>query len=90
MSAITDVQEAQAGYDLAIAQEIQAINTVDNAKEEVRELTGEYIDKFDGLGESIMLVKPSPERSEEHTSELQSLVNLVCRLLLEKKNIKKI
>src|SRR5690242_21079193 len=27
-------------------------------------------------------------RSEEHTSELQSHVNLVCRLLLEKKNIK--
>src|SRR5437016_7835778 len=28
----------------------------------------------------------SGERSEEHTSELQSLTNLVCRLLLEKKN----
>src|SRR5438093_7870559 len=28
----------------------------------------------------------SRERSEEHTSELQSLTNLVCRLLLEKKN----
>src|SRR5437016_3901507 len=27
------------------------------------------------------------KRSEEHTSELQSLTNLVCRLLLEKKNI---
>src|SRR5262245_62370053 len=27
-----------------------------------------------------------PERSEEHTSELQSLRHLVCRLLLEKKN----
>src|SRR5437016_11123222 len=27
----------------------------------------------------------SPGRSEEHTSELQSLTNLVCRLLLEKK-----
>src|SRR5438093_10639351 len=27
-------------------------------------------------------------RSEEHTSELQSLTNLVCRLLLEKKNIR--
>src|SRR5438477_9881013 len=26
-------------------------------------------------------------RSEEHTSELQSHVNLVCRLLLEKKNV---
>src|SRR5258706_7601325 len=29
---------------------------------------------------------PPPVRSEEHTSELQSLTNLVCRLLLEKKN----
>src|SRR5437899_8557245 len=27
------------------------------------------------------------ERSEEHTSELQSLRHLVCRLLLEKKNL---
>src|SRR5438105_11885879 len=29
------------------------------------------------------------ERSEEHTSELQSRVDLVCRLLLEKKKKKK-
>src|SRR3712207_8601817 len=29
-----------------------------------------------------------PDRSEEHTSELQSRQYLVCRLLLEKKNIK--
>src|SRR3989454_6060073 len=29
---------------------------------------------------------PEPRRSEEHTSELQSPCNLVCRLLLEKKN----
>src|SRR2546429_6471165 len=28
---------------------------------------------------------PSPTRSEEHTSELQSRLHLVCRLLLEKK-----
>src|SRR5262249_58218969 len=28
---------------------------------------------------------PAVRRSEEHTSELQSLTNLVCRLLLEKK-----
>src|SRR5690242_21199961 len=31
-----------------------------------------------------------PNRSEEHTSELQSHVNLVCRLLLEKKKKKNI
>src|SRR5438270_10376027 len=34
-------------------------------------------------GESTMQLA----RSEEHTSELQSQSNLVCRLLLEKKNI---
>src|SRR5205814_8098613 len=31
----------------------------------------------------------APSRSEEHTSELQSLRHLVCRLLLEKKKKKK-
>src|SRR6266849_4522016 len=31
---------------------------------------------------------PLPGRSEEHTSELQSRVDLVCRLLLEKKKKK--
>src|SRR2546430_8899199 len=48
-------------------------------------------DSFLGVtGVSAVLVlicvsKPS-SRSEEHTSELQSQSNLVCRLLLEKKN----
>src|SRR5205807_5136595 len=32
--------------------------------------------------------QPRQARSEEHTSELQSPCNLVCRLLLEKKNKK--
>src|SRR5947199_2942542 len=32
---------------------------------------------------------PCSQRSEEHTSELQSLRHLVCRLLLEKKKTKK-
>src|SRR5690348_18467769 len=31
-------------------------------------------------------LSPGVRRSEEHTSELQSPVHLVCRLLLEKKN----
>src|SRR5438093_9533415 len=56
-------------------------------------------DDLAGLGEhllerlhgSILLYSQksmanSIKRSEEHTSELQSLTNLVCRLLLEKKN----
>src|SRR2546426_12753655 len=41
------------------------------------------------LGEAGQQRKPlSNERSEEHTSELQSPCNLVCRLLLEKKKKK--
>src|SRR2546428_8846565 len=34
---------------------------------------------------SVSNVQSSPWRSEEHTSELQSRSDLVCRLLLEKK-----
>src|SRR5688572_6187112 len=39
-----------------------------------------------GLASACDLVLASESRSEEHTSELQSQSNLVCRLLLEKKN----
>src|SRR5258706_8742358 len=35
--------------------------------------------------EVVDVLRASRSRSEEHTSELQSLTNLVCRLLLEKK-----
>src|SRR5690606_6912921 len=40
------------------------------------------------LARSSLMIS-SGTRSEEHTSELQSRENLVCRLLLEKKNKKK-
>src|SRR2546430_9252262 len=36
--------------------------------------------------QQVMREKKRLERSEEHTSELQSQSNLVCRLLLEKKD----
>src|SRR5699024_8476303 len=39
-----------------------------------------------GLRTSFMVHMPLTNRSEEHTSELQSRFDLVCRLLLEKKN----
>ncbi|ATG72786.1 outer membrane channel protein [Zobellella denitrificans] len=40
LSAMTDVHEAQAQYDQALAEEIAAENAVNNAKEVLRELTG--------------------------------------------------
>src|SRR5437899_5097826 len=44
-------------------------------------------DPFGSCGMCLVTVegKKAPVRSEEHTSELQSLRHLVCRLLLEKK-----
>src|SRR2546429_9164743 len=41
--------------------------------------------KHDGYETSLWLVNTDGARSEEHTSELQSRLHLVCRLLLEKK-----
>src|SRR2546425_9535903 len=38
-----------------------------------------------GLKPGLEITLPNHTRSEEHTSELQSLAYLVCRLLLEKK-----
>src|SRR5690606_41980182 len=62
--------------------------------------SGKVNDKLEELGIQVLgeipfdpklmqadLEKQAPIRSEEHTSELQSRENLVCRLLLEKKNI---
>src|SRR5437016_10834142 len=51
-------------------------------------LTGRVpVDRADGNHQSKC--ERRDDRSEEHTSELQSLTNLVCRLLLEKKKKKK-
>ena len=49
------------------------------------------VNAFGGVDQLEVVEVATPEpgpgevRSEEHTSELQSLTNLVCRLLLEKK-----
>src|SRR5438105_7440240 len=48
---------------------------------------GHWADRQCGMEETTMVVR-SQVRSEEHTSELQSRVDLVCRLLLEKKKTK--
>src|SRR5256885_12486445 len=45
----------------------------------------QYFPRFLNLILSSLLCSSSTTRSEEHTSELQSPCNLVCRLLLEKK-----
>src|SRR5256885_9097682 len=45
------------------------------------------VEELSGRGSHLGRIdQPVAARSEEHTSELQSPCNLVCRLLLEKKN----
>src|SRR5256885_6523553 len=53
------------------------------------DLLAHQVNQFRRNVESFRLAESS-QRSEEHTSELQSPCNLVCRLLLEKKKTKKI
>src|SRR2546425_6247920 len=53
--------------------------------EELDRLAEGFIRSHPGARPSFKGLYDFPARSEEHTSELQSLAYLVCRLLLEKK-----
>jgi outer membrane protein len=58
---ITEVHQAQAAFDRAIANEIEATNNVDNQKEALTMIIGEQDINLDNLGVSIPLTKPSPD-----------------------------
>lgn len=58
--AITDVNEAQAGFDQAGANEIEAANNLDNENEALKEIIGEQEVLLDTLGELVPLNKPEP------------------------------
>ncbi len=63
--AITDVQEATAGYDRAFARKIQAQNEVQNAMESLRKVTGSYYEEIAPLGDSFQLKKATPDNIKE-------------------------
>lgn len=65
--AVTDVQEAQAGFDAARAQEIAAINQLNNANEALREITGRYLTDLAAVSEDLPLVTPEPNNIEQWT-----------------------
>lgn len=58
--AITDVHEAQARYDLAVSQEIQAISQLAGSKDALRETAGIHYDTLALLKDEIPLETPEP------------------------------
>jgi outer membrane protein len=80
--AITDVQEAQAGYDESVAAEILAKRDLANAREALREITGEYNDALAKPAQEIPLVVPQPAIQDEwvRTAQEQNLALLSAKI----------
>jgi len=65
LTAITDVHEAQAQFDRAVADEIVASNDVETARETLRTITGKYHSKLDALNtETFSTVKPTKKSTD--------------------------
>jgi outer membrane protein len=58
--AITDLNDFRARYDNTIALEIQALNNLENAKEQLRVITGSTIEEVTPLQATIPLESPQP------------------------------
>lgn len=58
--AITDVKEAQASYDSAVANVIAAENQLNTANESLRVMTNSYVDNLHVLREEVALLPPAP------------------------------
>ncbi|MFK8068159.1 MAG: TolC family outer membrane protein [Gammaproteobacteria bacterium] len=79
---ITDVQEAQAGFDLAHAREIRAYNTLDDTREALREITGRYPGSLSTLTEEVISTKPVPDDIDAWTqSALENNLQLKASLV---------
>src|SRR2546425_4051234 len=80
----TTLFRSAAAWD-SVAEELEALVEVVDRLDEVPLVEQRQPDVLLQQRISPRIAAPSMQRSEEHTSELQSLAYLVCRLLLEKK-----
>ncbi|MEE2024202.1 MULTISPECIES: outer membrane channel protein TolC [Alkalimonas] len=80
LTAITDVHEAQAQFDNAVAREIATENSLEIALEQLREITGRYHSELAGLNTDLFSTAPlnptEPQQwlniAEENNFELQA------------------
>jgi outer membrane protein len=63
--AITDVQESQAAYDQAVADEIGAKRSLATSREFLREITGEYVGALSAPGDEFPMRLPSPANEKD-------------------------
>jgi outer membrane protein len=63
--AITDVQQSQAGYDDAVAAEIEAQRLLATANEQLREIVGEIVADLSSPLEDLPLLTPDPANADD-------------------------
>ncbi|WP_436893934.1 outer membrane channel protein TolC [Siccibacter turicensis] len=79
--AITDVQNARSQYDTVLANEVAARNTLDNAVEELRQVTGNYYPELASLNvDSFKPSKPEAVNALLKEAEKRNLSLLQARL----------
>ncbi|MEA2079173.1 MAG: TolC family outer membrane protein [Pseudomonadota bacterium] len=85
LTAITDVYEAQARYDIAVSDEINAGKLLADAQEALRELTGEIPHVLEVLRPDIPLITPEPADQEQwvETATRQNPLLLAARAATE-------
>lgn len=82
--AITDVQESQAAYDQAVADEIGAKRQLATAREFLREITGEYVTQLSAPKPDFPLQPPEKSERDWVDLSLSQNLNLVASRLDEK------
>lgn len=80
--AITNVQEAQAGYDQAVAAVIASERTLATAQESLREIVDDYVTNLRSPIEDLPLMRPDPENADAwvELAQEQNLALIASRI----------
>lgn len=85
LTAITNVQEIQAGFDRAVSDHILNKNLLDNARENMSAITAHYTTEFSILNPELTLVRPQPDNIEQWSqiAEQQNIDVIIAKYKVE-------